>query len=86
MQKNKLYSAFSKISSKTIVLLNILFPIMLLIFVWFTVSYINASVKSPTYAEYAFKPIADHIFLSLALVFGGAAIFDCSIKNGDLKK
>lgn len=77
---------FSRISSKTIRILSIALPIMLCAFIWFAISYINASIANPVLANYIYKEISDHLFISLVLVFGGAAVFDCSIANGDLKK
>ncbi len=82
----RLKAAISQISRKTIVLMNCLLPFMLLAFVWFAVSYIKAVNADPILAEYVYRPISDHIFLSLALIIGGGVIFDCSIANGDLKK
>ncbi len=78
--------AVSQISRKTIVFMNCFLPFILLAFVWFAFSYIKAANADPLLADYIYKPISDHLFLSLALVIGGGVLFDCSIANGDLKK
>ena len=78
--------ALRNISEKTIFFMNCMLPFILLAFTWFAVSYIKAASCDPVLAEYTYKPISDHMFLSLALVIGVGVLFDCSIANGDLKK
>ena len=79
-------AAISRISQKTIVFMNCLLPFILASFVWFAFSYIKAINNDPILADHIYRPIADHIFISLVLVIGGGIVFDCSIANGDLKK
>lgn len=85
-KKGRLASFLIGISPKTVTLLNIFLPFLLCAFVWFAFSYIKAVAEDPICADIIFRPISDNLFSSLLLVFCGAAAFDCSIANGDLKK
>ena len=86
MKNNKLhtYSLPIKISRLATRLLNAFLPFLILFFIWFLVSYISAHQQNPILADELYRVIADHLFLSLALVLGGAAILDCSVANGDI--
>ena len=75
---------FSRTSRLAIRLLNVLLPFLTLTFIWFAASYISAHRQNPILADELYKIIADHLFLSLTLVIGGAAILDCSVTNGDI--
>lgn len=83
--KRKRFFALT-ISPKTIKLLNTTLPFMLSAFLWFGGAYIEASLQDPIRAEIVFRPIAEHLLVSLALLIGGAAVIDCSIARGDFDK
>ena len=85
-QKRALARALIKISPKTLKLLNTLLPFLLCAFLWFGVSYIKSALVNPVYAEYTFRPISENLLVSLCLLIGGAAIFDCSLARGDFDK
>lgn len=85
-QRKALLNALSKISPKTLKLLNTLLPFLLCAFIWFGVSYIKAALVDPVYAEYVFRPVADNLLVSLCLLIGGSAILDCSLARGDFDK
>ncbi len=76
----------SKISSKTIVFLNIFFTFLLILFICAAIFYIKAATSDPTLAEAIYTEVFENLYVSLALVIAGGAVFDCSIANGDLKK
>ena len=83
--KNKRIFSFS-ISPKTLKLLNTTLPFMLSAFLWFGGAYIEAALSDPIRADIVFRPIAEHLLVSLALLIGGAAVLDCSIAHGDFDK
>ena len=85
-QEKRIIKALSRIPPKTLKLLNTLLPFLLCAFIWFGVSYIEASMRDPIYAEYAFRPVSDNLLVSLCLLIGGAAVLDCSIARGDFDK
>ena len=84
--KRTLIGALSKISPKTLKLLNIMLPFLFCAFLWFGVSYIKAALEDPVYAEYVFRTVSDNLMSSRCLLIGGAAILDCSFARGDFDK
>lgn len=81
MQNNRLFNAASSISPKTITLLNLILPFLLVEFIWFAASFITTARLDPLRAIDIYNPMIEYLMMSLLLTLGGGIIFDIAISN-----